>query len=534
MTSADAPYRRASAVARGWRTFRRWRRGRPFWGGVITILSGVVFFLSGHITFGGIKISFGPEEFLGWVIPLLLVLCGLLMLLTPAQRIFYGVLAAAISVGGLLGLNLGGFIVGMLLGMVGGALGASWAPVQLPPDAGTPPAADGPLPADEEDEPVEEPEEPESYPLSGLLGDTLPTSTTSPLGVPPVEAPEPGGRLPRRSPRGLAVILLVVATAAGLGLGMVRTAWPASAAETCGATPAAAAAATKPATTRAPSRAAAAAPTTPAAAPTTPAAAAASSAVPTSSPTSSAGGGTALGDTVRNLVSDVVDGVGKLLGIGDQPDPSATPSTTAPADPAPTTTSPASGASPTPTPPAADPTPAPRSPTAAPKPTSKSTPTRSPSPSPTCLTAKALAAPADNTKAAVNPATQITAVLEQVNLTFDGVTSLPTANGSIRVLQFSMDSSTSTPFELRVPVNDHTLDYRSSKLTVSGHVRFYTSELDIAGIPVLTPDSDLTALLQLLPPGVTLPVLVFPAVTLKLVLVRADKLTAPDLTIAYL
>ena len=99
MTSADAPYRRASAVARGWRTFRRWRRGRPFWGGVITILSGVVFFLSGHITFGGIKISFGPEEFLGWVIPLLLVLCGLLMLLTPAQRIFYGVLAAAISVG---------------------------------------------------------------------------------------------------------------------------------------------------------------------------------------------------------------------------------------------------------------------------------------------------------------------------------------------------------------------------------------------------------------------------------------------------
>lgn len=529
MTSADTPYRRASAVARGWRTFRRWRRGRPFWGGVITILSAAVFFFSGHITFGGIKITFGPQEFLGWVIPLLLLLCGLLMLLTPAQRIFYGVLAAAISVGGLLGLNLGGFFVGMLLGMVGGALGASWAPVQLPPEAGTPPATDGPLPADEEDEPVEEPE---SYPLSGLLGDTLPTSTTSPLGVPPVEAPDPGDPLPRRSPRGLAVILLVVATAAGLGLGMVRTAWPASAAETCAAAPAAAAA-TKPATTRAPSRVAAPpAATTPAAAPTTPAAAAASSAAPTSSPTSSAGGGTTLGDTVRNLVSDVVDGVGKLLGIGAQADPSATPSTTAPADPAPT--SPASGASPTPAPPVADPTAAPRSPTAAPKPTSKSTPTRSPSPSPTCLTAKALAAPADSTKVAVNPATQITAVLEQVNLTFDGVTSLPTATGSIRVLQFSMDSSTSTPFELRVPVNDRTLDYRSSKLTVSGHVRFYTSELDIAGFPVLTPDSDLTQLLQLLPPGVTLPVLVFPAVTLKLVLVRADTLTAPDLTITSL
>ena len=521
MTSADTPYRRASAVARGWRTFRRWRRGRPFWGGVITILSGVVFFLSGHITFGGIKISFGPEEFLGWVIPLLLVLCGLLTLITPAQRIFYGVLAAAISVGGLLGLNLGGFFVGMLLGMVGGALGASWAPVQLPPEAGTPPATDGPLPADEEDEPVEEPE---SYPLSGLLGDTLPTSTTSPLGVPPVEAPDPGDPLPRRSPRGLAVILLVVATAAGLGLGMVRTAWPASAAETCAAAPAAAAA-TKPATTRAPSRAAAPpAATTPAAAPTTPAAAAASSAAPTSSPTSSAGGGTTLGDTVRNLVSDVVDGVGKLLGIGDQPDPSATPSTTAPADPAPT--SPASGASPTPAPPAADPTPAPRSTTAAPK----RTPTQSPSP--TCATAKALAAPADNTKVAVKPATQITATLKQVHLTFDGVTALPTANGSIAVLEFSMDSSESTPFELQVSVNGRTLDYRSSDLTVSGHVRFYTSRLDVAGI-VITPDSPLELFLQLFQ-GVTSPIdITFPNVNLDLVLVRADTLTAPDLTIAY-
>jgi hypothetical protein len=238
-----------------------------------------------------------------------------------------------------------------------------------------------------------------------------------------------------------------------------------------------------------------------------------------------------VGDVVRDLVTDVVDGVGKLLGIGDQPSPSPTPSTTAAAGPTPTATSPAAGTSPTPGP-AADPTPAPRSPTAARKPT----PTRSPSPA--CQVAKALAAPADSTKAAVNPATQITAKMTQLNVAFDGVTALPTANGSIAVLEFSMASSESTPFELRVPVNGRTLDYRSSDLTVKGNVRFYTSRLEgkLFGLTppvVLTPDSDLTQLLGLLPPGTALPQLTFTDVTLQLVLVRADTLTAPDLAIAY-
>jgi len=100
------------------------------------------------------------------------------------------------------------------------------------------------------------------------------------------------------------------------------------------------------------------------------------------------------------------------------------------------------------------------------------------------------------------------------------------------VLEFSMDSSESTPFELQVSVNGRTLDYRSSDLTVSGHVRFYTSRLDVAGI-VITPDSPLELFLQLFQ-GVTSPIdITFPNVNLDLVLVRADTLTAPDLTIAY-
>jgi hypothetical protein len=130
------------------------------------------------------------------------------------------------------------------------------------------------------------------------------------------------------------------------------------------------------------------------------------------------------------------------------------------------------------------------------------------------------------------PSQQITAVLSQLSLSYDGVTELRTAHGTIRVLQFSMDSSTSTPFELRVPVGGHTLDYRTSQLTVSGHVRLYTSRLDgkLAGLPQsYTPDTP-----PPLPPGIPVPVaLVFTDVTLDLVLVHADVLTAPGLGISY-
>jgi hypothetical protein len=139
-------------------------------------------------------------------------------------------------------------------------------------------------------------------------------------------------------------------------------------------------------------------------------------------------------------------------------------------------------------------------------------------------------APADQTRVATTPSEQITATLAQTLLVYDGVTDLPTVSGTIQVLQFSLATSTSTPFELRVPVGNRTLVLTSSQLTVSGNVRFYTSELDgkLLGIPVtFKPASP--------PPlqGITEPVLAFTDVTLQLVLVHADKLTAPNLHIAY-
>ncbi len=130
------------------------------------------------------------------------------------------------------------------------------------------------------------------------------------------------------------------------------------------------------------------------------------------------------------------------------------------------------------------------------------------------------------------PSKQITAKLSQVGLTFDGVVELPVKGGTLRALQFSINSSTSTPFELQVPGPQGTFFIRSSQLTVAGHVRFFTTriqgKIQILGINTLpvdyTPDS---------PPLIVPPVITFGDAVVQLVYVQCDKLTAPALRMGF-
>src|SRR5690349_16005793 len=115
-------------MTRAWRGFRRWRRSRPFWGGLFTVLAGAEVFGTTQATLAGLTLKMGPTGFLAWLIPTILVVCGLLMWLTPQQRIFYAVIAAVTAVYSLIGVNLGGFLIGMLLGITGAALGFAWVP----------------------------------------------------------------------------------------------------------------------------------------------------------------------------------------------------------------------------------------------------------------------------------------------------------------------------------------------------------------------------------------------------------------------
>ena len=113
-----------------------WRRQRPFVGGLLVVLAGVEMFFSTQLDIGQLHIQMGIEGFQATIIPIGLVLLGVLAVLMPQHRIFYGVIALALSIYSIIGVNLGGFIVGMLLSAVGGILVVSWLP--KPARAGQP------------------------------------------------------------------------------------------------------------------------------------------------------------------------------------------------------------------------------------------------------------------------------------------------------------------------------------------------------------------------------------------------------------
>ncbi|HEV7185629.1 MAG TPA: DUF6114 domain-containing protein [Leifsonia sp.] len=125
---AGAPAELGQSSAGGWARFTAWRRQRPFVGGLLTVLAGLEMFFSGQLDFGKIHVQLGIEGLQATIIPVLLVLLGVLAIAMPVHRIFYGVLALAVAVYSLIGVNLGGFFIGMLLGAVGGIFTVAWMP----------------------------------------------------------------------------------------------------------------------------------------------------------------------------------------------------------------------------------------------------------------------------------------------------------------------------------------------------------------------------------------------------------------------
>ena len=108
--------------------FPAWRCQRPFVGGILAALAGVEMFFSGQLDVGNIHVQVGIEGLQATIIPVLMVLLGILAMLMPVHRIFYGVIVLVLSVYSLIGVNLGGFFIGMLLGAIGGILIVAWMP----------------------------------------------------------------------------------------------------------------------------------------------------------------------------------------------------------------------------------------------------------------------------------------------------------------------------------------------------------------------------------------------------------------------
>ncbi|MEH7417883.1 DUF6114 domain-containing protein [Neobacillus drentensis] len=102
----------------------KWRKGRPLWGSVITILSGVMIlwvplnlylstFLPGSIAIIGLLF--------GGVITLI----GMVAVFFPNASKILGIFTIFLSILSVIG-ALGGFLVGTLFGIVGGALLMAW------------------------------------------------------------------------------------------------------------------------------------------------------------------------------------------------------------------------------------------------------------------------------------------------------------------------------------------------------------------------------------------------------------------------
>ena len=105
--------------------FRGWRRGRPFWGGLLVALGAAEILITYQAPFG-ILVHFGLYGLAGYLVPIMLALLGVLIIFDPAHRTFYSVLSVLAALGTWLTSNLGGFFIGMLLGLVGGSLAFGW------------------------------------------------------------------------------------------------------------------------------------------------------------------------------------------------------------------------------------------------------------------------------------------------------------------------------------------------------------------------------------------------------------------------
>ncbi|WP_086563625.1 DUF6114 domain-containing protein [Streptomyces africanus] len=111
--------------------FRRWRAGRPFWGGLLLALGGAEVLLTLKASLDVI-LHVGMQGLAGYLLPAVMLLCGVLILFNPSQRLFYSVIGVLVSLGTWLTSNLGGFFVGLLLGVVGSCLTFGWLPDQEP------------------------------------------------------------------------------------------------------------------------------------------------------------------------------------------------------------------------------------------------------------------------------------------------------------------------------------------------------------------------------------------------------------------
>jgi hypothetical protein len=141
--------------------FRAWRGTRPFWAGLLVLLGGfpIMYFPYAQLKLGHLTLAMATTAGAGsLIIGVLLVVLGISLWFQKHIRVFAGVAAILLALVSIPVSNFGGFGLGFLPAIIGGAMAVSWAegvppvpedaeeagPVQgAAPEAATETAVDG-------------------------------------------------------------------------------------------------------------------------------------------------------------------------------------------------------------------------------------------------------------------------------------------------------------------------------------------------------------------------------------------------------
>ncbi|MCC3779114.1 hypothetical protein K6I33_004603 [Streptomyces sp. UNOB3_S3] len=110
-----------------WAAWRRWRKGRPFWGGLAAVVAGAEICA---IPLAPLRIMLeqGIAGIPSVLMGIVMIIMGLTAWFAPQYRSLAGILTVLIATAALVMSNLGGFLFGTLTGIVGGAMIFAWQP----------------------------------------------------------------------------------------------------------------------------------------------------------------------------------------------------------------------------------------------------------------------------------------------------------------------------------------------------------------------------------------------------------------------
>ncbi|WP_030708215.1 DUF6114 domain-containing protein [Streptomyces sp. NRRL F-2580] len=116
-----------------WYQFHAWRGRRPFWAGLFTFVSGfpIAYFPYADLRLGNLSLAMATTGGAGaLIIGVLLITLGLALWFQQAIRVFAGVASILLALVSLPVSNLGGFGLGFVPALIGGALALAWVPGQ--------------------------------------------------------------------------------------------------------------------------------------------------------------------------------------------------------------------------------------------------------------------------------------------------------------------------------------------------------------------------------------------------------------------